>query len=865
MAENVFLEEVEALKSKSEERATELKEEYGKAKTPNVFSLAYDLIKPFTGKNLAFDPKSYEEGLLDPDSLEQIFSQREGLERFGLNRETFEAVGGIAGLAQGTKALTLRTLPYVPTVPGKILSLILYDALGATAGSQAFDLIQKNSTGEEVSFWEQLEVLPDDFKRSLTWATVGPMAESAIQSFRVFLSKGVKANPELVEAFNKSKEYLGDRLAFSIGDLDTATGVGKFINLARTGFAQIPFLGSKLKGVTAERSTELFNLLGDFSKKMGQGLDEDTLAKKIFEQSNKAYSTFKKTMGNLSDEIVQAEKAVPNKGKVIPVNNMRGFLEEYITNFEKQYGKEVTKTTDPGYNEFYNFAQRFLKIYPQNAKISYSGWKTIMEQLENAVTSSRGKPGTNKANLGESFTQMRNLLDDASAEDFLKNFPKEEQGIIKNYIQQIKDFRQIYTTAREPFERVVAGQIESVDDIFTALSGKFKGESKKYVDELVAPLLRRMTPSAVDDLLKITGGDKKLAGELVKTWFDDAVAASTRNIKESGTDVLDTGKLMTQLGLGGTGKKARGKAFNQLIDIMNESLPESQRLPSNYVSDILDMLTRQQNINIPATGTFLRRSIAIGGMGGARAITNNPVANIFKYVLGGPLGIVGSVIGVRNFSNFLTSPDTLKHAIQGFDSTLPAIKRKTAWTQFFRAAMGELEQRAKDTALNTELRALDPSLDPVNVENVKSKIESLLDNIQLFEKDTTKEPDVIDEIIQQTDNFKTPEDQNIFLEELKNIEDSTKDSLPSLPVPSGGTVTFSEPQVSRGDTGIDVIAPIEIPKIDVASIGGGQMGGINPQIMAGLESVGLPLFNVAEGGIVDLYESKKFKKPQVVA
>jgi len=35
--------------------------------------------------------------------------------------------------------------------------------------------------------------------------------------------------------------------------------------------------------------------------------------------------------------------------------------------------------------------------------------------------------------------------------------------------------------------------------------------------------------------------------------------------------------------------------------------------------------------------------------------------------------------------------------------------------------------------------------------------------------------------------------------------------------------------------------------------------------MAGLESVGLPLFRAAEGGIVDLYESKKFKKPQVVA
>jgi hypothetical protein len=50
------------------------------------------------------------------------------------------------------------------------------------------------------------------------------------------------------------------------------------------------------------------------------------------------------------------------------------------------------------------------------------------------------------------------------------------------------------------------------------------------------------------------------------------------------------------------------------------------------------MLTRQQNINIPATGTFLRRSIAIGGMGGFKShVTNQPLAKALKYVFG-PLG-----------------------------------------------------------------------------------------------------------------------------------------------------------------------------------------------------------------------------------
>tara|TARA_E500000318_G_scaffold108121_1_gene118397 strand:- start:455 stop:3040 length:2586 start_codon:yes stop_codon:yes gene_type:complete len=857
---NIFLEEIDDLQKKKEERIEEL-QQFKTEETPNVFSLLMDSFVQSPTSSI-IKAAERDESFFNAKEMKEIFSQRKGIEKYGLNRETFEAVGGISGLAVATRALTLRALPYVPSVPGKILSLILYDALGATAGAQAFDLIQSQSTGEEMSLWEQLEVLPEDFKTGLTWASIGPMAESAIQAFRVLLSSGVIKDKSLVEAFNKSKEYLGDRLAFTIGDLDTTTGVGKFINVARMGFAQIPFLGTKLKGATAERATKLFDLLGDFSNKMGKGLDDDTLARKIFEQSNKAYGVFKKTMGRISDEIVKAEKLVPNKGKVIPVNNMRNFLTEYIDDFEKTYGKSVAKTNDPGYNEFYTFAKRFISLYPENARINYTGWKAVMEQLENAVKNSRGKPGTSKQKLGSSFDEMRKLLSDANADDFLAKFSKGDQSLIKNYIQQIQDFRQIYSTAREPFERVVAGEIEKVDDIFTALSGKFKGESKKYVDELVAPLLRRMSPSAVEDLIKITGGDRKLAGELVRTWFDDAFASSTRNIKESGMDVLDTGTLLKKLGLDGSGGKVKGKAFNQLVDLVNESLPTSQRLPNDYVADLISMLTRQQNINIPATATFLRRSIAIGGMGGSRAITNNPIAKIAKVVLGGPLGVVGSIIGVRSFSNFLTSPETLKFAIQGFDSTLPAIQRKTAYVQFFRALKGDLEQRAKDAAINTELQALDPSFNPDIVKEAQEKIDGLLDNIQLFEKDPSK-TDQLDQIIKEVDTFQG--DSNIFLDELDNLQESTEDTLPSTTLPSGGSVIFSEPQVQRGDTGSEVIEPLSVPQLNLASISGEIGGSPNPQTMSGLESVGLPLFNAADGGIVDLYESKKFKRPQVVA
>jgi hypothetical protein len=861
MAEkNIFLEEIDDLQKKKEERIEEL-QQFKTEETPNVFSLLLDSFVQSPTESI-IKATERDEPFFSAKEIKQIFSQRKGIEKYGLNRETFEAVGGISGLAAGTKAFTLRALPYVPSVPGKVLTLILYDALGATAGAQAFDIIQSQSTGEEMSLWEQLDKLPNDIKRNLTWASIGPMAETAIQSFRVALSSGVLKDKNLKEAFQKSREYLGDKLAFTIGDLDTKSLTGKFINVARTAFAQIPLLGSKLKGVTPQRTEKLFQLLGDFSNKLGKGLDDDTLARNIFEKSAQAYGVFKKTMGRISDEIVKAEKLVPNKGKVIPVNGMRNFLTKYIDDFEKQYGKSVSKTTDPGYNEFYNFAKRFVSLYPENARINYTGWKTIMEQLENSVKSAKGKPGTTKKQLGSSFDEMRNLLDNANADDFLAKFSKEDQAIIKNYITQIVDFRKIYTTAREPFERVVAGQIESVDDIFTALSGKFKGESKKYIDELIGPLLRRMSPSAVDDFMKITGGDRKLAGQLARNWFDDAFTSATKTKDGTSEAILDTGVLIKKLGLDGAGGKVKGKAFNQLVNIMNEGLPKSQQLPSGYVTDVIDMLSRQQNIFIPSTGSFLRRSIAIGGQGGFNVMLNHPLAKALKFVFGGPIGVVGSLVGVRSFSNFLTSPDTLRYAIEGFDSTLPAIRRKASLVQFFRATLEELEQRGKDSAINTELVGLDPSFDIENIEKAKENIENILDNIQLFEKDPSK-PDQLDQLLIDVDNLQG--DSNIFLDELNDIEDNTKEVIPNDIPKGGGTVTFSEPQVSRGDTGSDIIEPLSVPQLNLASISEGIGGSTNSQTMSSLESVGLPLFNAAEGGIVDLYESKKFKKPQVVA
>ena len=86
-----------------------------------------------------------------------------------------------------------------------------------------------------------------------------------------------------------------------------------------------------------------------------------------------------------------------------------------------------------------------------------------------------------------------------------------------------------------------------------------------------------------------------------------------------------------------------------------------------------------------------------------------------------------------------------------------------------RASLGELDQRSRDAAINTELKALNPAFNPDNINDAKIKIQDVLDNINLFDQEEgERTPDVIDQIIEEIDSKKTPSDSNIFLDEFEN-------------------------------------------------------------------------------------------------
>ena len=88
---NIFLEEIDDLQKKKEERIEEL-QQFKTEETPNVFSLLMDSFVQSPTSSI-IKAAERDESFFNAKEMKEIFSQRKGIEKYGLNRETFEAVG----------------------------------------------------------------------------------------------------------------------------------------------------------------------------------------------------------------------------------------------------------------------------------------------------------------------------------------------------------------------------------------------------------------------------------------------------------------------------------------------------------------------------------------------------------------------------------------------------------------------------------------------------------------------------------------------------------------------------------------------------------------------------------------------------
>jgi hypothetical protein len=274
---------------------------------------------------------------------------------------------------------------------------------------------------------------------------------------------------------------------------------------------------------------------------------------------------------------------------------------------------------------------------------------------------------------------------------------------------------------------------------------------------------------------------------------------------------------------------SRRESIEAALDLLHASDPK-KFISGKQFSKFVDVLDARGKTFIPSVATLMSRRFALGsGIGGVGALTFMAGFGFLDEfaTIGGILG-VPTFLKLRGMAKLLGDPKRARAFYKAMDETS---SYKTRYANGLRLLDYSITEGFKNLSEYTGER----------YDIAKDRYDALIE----FRNEAQKFYDNMPDNYDGTDLEK---------QSLMDIE--------TLNAPTNKGV----PVVERGSEEIPSIQPINIPQVDFASLGGGQGGGAtNPQTMAGLESVGLPLFQAAEGGIVDLYESKKFKKPQVVA
>lgn len=906
MAPNKYIKELfgkeeELTKEQKEERKKEL-EDSSEEKAP--LSLSY-FSSPATSAVLDILQREEGEG---PGR-----TTAKGLAKFGFDETFLEAIGSAGGMAGYLKLLAQNPgmltkvsarIPFIPKTPIGLLGVFLADTIGATTGAILSKLEQggfEERTQDVESFWEQVaiaqEILGEEIKENAFFAALGPVVQGVLIPFRKFLA-GVKEPGK--QYYEKAAKYLENRDNFSMAEVGEGPGAKILSRLIQT-FGQVPIIGTPLTETAKRRSIALTEIFGDFVNKVGRKRDINELSEDIFVKSAESFNNFKKIVGNLKNNVFVAEtKAIEAAGprftKNIPTNRFTDFLENYTQKLERAYGggKPLAEGMS-GYNEFYAFAKKFFLPSYKNSRVSFETFQdVILPELRKTteIAIKNNQVGFNMKVLNDAFSSYNKLIEDIVDPQKVKGFNElspEAQNALKLYSDSIKDYKSGFAILKRPFERVLAGDISKVDKLLFDSGRKINQEElRRYVDDIVSPLLKKLTPRAVDDLKVLVGGDKALVGELVRAYIEKGIKASTTTTTSKGlmggkteqtafnpkafVDFfgLEKGSLNTQ-------KKTLEKLFSFLDDIPTDQpfVTGSRGIDFKVFSDILDLMVKQAEVPIPNVNKYLTRNIGLGGKGPLTYLKRLPQLGFVTAALGSFPSVTLSVLGVRMGERALTNPAIVERVVKGLDVTLPLAARDNAIVRIIRSLADDKKQQLADNELNDELKSLtiegkNPYSETVDdLRNEVSLLDGILGDENLLNQKVKEIREAIDNSFVSTDtgiNQGTGQNDiqttgNSFVDRLKFGEPiEAEDIITEETISESKVPQISVPEVTRGQG--ELLPGFSItPQIETQI-----QQNIDPNVLKNLESVGLPLFeNFKDGGIVDLYESKKFKKPQVVA
>jgi len=784
---------------------------------------------------------------------------KKGLEIFGLDRDIASIPGVIIGADVvkkiGDKALKAYGGRIAPIL--NVVNTSLGAILGGTAAKTAYDYIQDKITGEEQTVEEVWQKLPEDLQTEANWEALA----LGFGTIPYLIKKGlVKVSPSAKALFEKAKNLKIDMIIADFAD----SGIGRAF--LQTG-GVFPFVAGPLKGIVKGRAQRLLSDLDDIFYSYaptGSATNSSELGKKLVETAENVYKKwrfFNAKQWKAFEDLAMGKGIVVKFDKnIVPVTNKNlkegsdqlPFLLDKAKEIIQNAGGMNVKPNSPNYTEAYKAAKVFYDEYAYRNFIPVQDIrKFITKTLKNAQKRSYSSEGG--ASVGD-IVALKKAAENSIENINLANIPKDvADAIKKQYDFAKKTFNFGYNSkgtffeGKPLYERPMAKEISKGEkNIFDI---KLTEEGNKYYSEIVKDVLSFGSKESVDDLYKLMGKDDALFGTFIRKYLDDAYE-NTAKVKgaKSGPETdktfnflnFDPKKFRENLGLpsfetyikgGSKGPKEEG--FLRALELYSKS-PQGKNINPNDFVDLVYLMEKHGNVYVPDAATFLRRASMFGGLSTLLGL------HMFGYGDVGATGAkfgIGTVLSMRGITKILANPQNTKFLFEAIDSRIP----------YYRS-------------YNAGLKLLDITLDHLTEESSKYVGEKR-DNILEYMDFVRGVKKIALENMPDKD-AERPIEQPLEFQEALDEEDLT------IPSKSGASVdipvrpTMPSPDAIRGSGNLANV----IPPIDFSSLGGGQGGGAtNPQTMASLQSVGLPLFQAAEGGIVDLYESKKFKKPQVVA
>ena len=346
---------------------------------------------------------------------------------------------------------------------------------------------------------------------------------------------------------------------------------------------------------------------------------------------------------------------------------------------------------------------------------------------------------------------------------------------------------------------------------------------KGYRDQFVNSLLKLRFPQLLSDLEKMVG--KADMQTVLREYLDTAFQKALKTGDNVSTLAFDPAILAKELGLN---VRATGPFWDDVL--------EKAGIPKPFIEDLARIGGLLEDLPIGNPSDYLRRKVQLSGFKGLMS----------TFMLGSG-AVSGGAAGTAATGSFFG-------AIPGALVTLFALRYgmgkvfsnpKLAYKIMNRFDPGRMEPFKYKLALMKDLFDVHLTEHPEDKEEAINIFSGLINEGK--ELLTDANIDAIKDTIDgwQLEIFK---DENIekIKETIKENEDLDEEvidesSMIDVPVPN------------RNFAMADVVPPLPDPQ---AQVGSEISGGVDPSIIARMESMGMPLF-ANEGGIASLMEHKK--------